>query len=110
MDKTWKRHERLVAEKLGTRRIPNNGTGQPDMVVDLGSGLLLAVEHKSRGNNPVWYLDALRQSKSNAGGKLPLVVHTFYEQRENVQVASMYLNDFIELLEIVREYNDLRSS
>ena len=103
MDKAWKRHERAVAKIMGTTRLPSNGHAECDMVVDLVDGIVLAVEHKSRGVNPGWFLDAIDQSVTNARGRMPVVVHTFYGDRANRQIVSMRLEDFSVLMERLRE-------
>lgn len=98
MDKAWKRHERAVAEKLGTKRIPTTGHPFPDMVATL-AGTQFAVEHKSRKENPGWLLDALDQASTNSFGKVPIVVHTFYGEKKNRQVVSIDLDVFLRLMD-----------
>lgn len=97
MDKAWKRHERAVAEKLGTKRIPTTGHPFPDMVVEFGE-MAFAVEHKSRKANPGWLLDALDQSVVNSFGRIPIVLHTFYGERKNREVVSMDLDTFMRIV------------
>jgi hypothetical protein len=58
----WKRQERAVAAALGTRRLPNNGQGQPDI---RAPGWALQV--KTRKKLPAWLTEAMTQAARDAG-------------------------------------------
>ncbi len=62
----WKRHERAIADMLNGRRLPNNGSGQPDVVVVTPGGHLLAVQVKTRATLPGWLTLALDQARRDA--------------------------------------------
>ena len=68
-DARWKRQERQVAVMLGSHRNPNNGEHRTD--IDAGP---FAVEHKTRKSLPGWLTAALRQARSSAGDRTPVVV------------------------------------
>ncbi len=69
-DARWKRHERAVARDLGTVRLPNGGTGQPDC---RAGGW--AVQIKTRAAVPAWLWAALDQAARHAEeGARPAVV------------------------------------
>jgi len=46
----WKRQEQEIAAVLGSKRIPNNGSGQPDIRTPGG----WAVQVKTRAELPAW--------------------------------------------------------
>lgn len=89
----WKRHEREVAEALGSKRNPCNGQHHTD--VDAGP---FAVEVKTRKSLPVLVTSALEQCTiSCAEGQTPVVV--LREARQGVKTTSivcMWFEDFIE--------------
>lgn len=60
----WKEEERECARLLGGRRLPNNGFGQPDVMVD-GT---LAVQVKVHKTLPQWFKDHVTQSQRDAEG------------------------------------------
>lgn len=63
----WKEAERETAKALGTTRIPNNGFGQPDLVVpSRGIRPAIAVQVKTRAAIPAWFSDAVEQSVLDA--------------------------------------------
>ena len=70
-DKRWKKHERAVAEALGTHRNPNNGEHRAD--IDLPEW---SIEHKLRKRVPDWLHSAVAQATgaAEAAGKKPVVV------------------------------------
>jgi hypothetical protein len=57
----WKRQERQIAAALGTRRLPNNGQGQPDIRVP---GWALQV--KTRKMLPAWLTEAMTPAARDA--------------------------------------------
>ncbi len=61
----WKRHEREIARLLGGRRLPNNGSGQPDVVAVTAAGTL-AVQVKTRTSVPAWLTAAMGQATRDA--------------------------------------------
>ncbi|MDP9470319.1 MAG: hypothetical protein M3Q71_06570 [Chloroflexota bacterium] len=66
----WKRAEREVAAALGGRRLPNSGTGQPDVRLP---GFALQI--KTRRELPAWLWAAVDQATRDADpGELPAVV------------------------------------
>ena len=66
----WKRQEREIARALGTTRLPNCGSGQPDLRV---AGW--AVQVKTRATVPKWLWAALDQAARDAAeGERPAVV------------------------------------
>lgn len=58
----WKRQERAIAHVLRTRRIPNNGAGQPDI---RAAGW--AIQVKTRKELPAWLWAAVDQAQRDAG-------------------------------------------
>jgi len=63
----WKEAERETAKALGTTRIPNNGFGQPDLVVPARDGRPpIAVQCKTKADIPAWFTDALSQATLDA--------------------------------------------
>ena len=66
----WKRQEREIAAALGSKRIPNNGAGQPDIRADGWS-----IQVKTRGKLPAWLWAAVDQARRDAAsGERPAVV------------------------------------
>ena len=66
----WKRQEREIARALGTQRLPNCGSGQPDLRV---AGW--AVQVKTRATVPQWLWAALDQAARDAApGERPAVI------------------------------------
>lgn len=92
MDKTWKRHEREVAKKLGTHRIANSGFGQPDIIYKN-----FAIEHKSRKGYPSWIKDAIEQAETNAKELDPVTIFTFYGDNKLHKVVMISLELFQRL-------------
>jgi|SRR5579884_976110 len=69
-DTRWKRAEREIAQALGGQRLPNNGTGQPDVLT-----ATYAVQVKTTKQLPAWLVAAVEQARRDAGpDRLPLVV------------------------------------
>ncbi|MDP9359624.1 MAG: hypothetical protein M3R02_30915, partial [Chloroflexota bacterium] len=58
----WKRAEREIAAALGGRRLPNSGTGQPDVRLP---GFALQI--KTRRELPAWLWAAVDQATRDAG-------------------------------------------
>ncbi len=58
----WKHHERAVAAVLGTRRLPNNGQGHPDIRLPDW-----ALQVKTRKTLPRWLKQAQEQAQRDAG-------------------------------------------
>ena len=83
-DKAWKRQERQVAAKMGSRRNPNTGESRID--IDAGP---FAVEHKARRRLPGWLTGALRQARDGADGRTPIVVLS--EVRQGVKAQRYVL-------------------
>jgi len=79
-DARWKRQERQVAVMLGSHRNPNNGEHRTD--IDAGP---FAVEHKTRKSLPGWLTAALRQARSSAGDRTPVVVLSHVSQGRKAQ-------------------------
>ena len=70
----WKHAERQLARLIGGQRLPNNGSGQPDVIVS-GAVDTWAVEVKHRETLSAWLTDAVDQSDRNAGSdRIPAVV------------------------------------
>lgn len=71
----WKRQERDVAKLLDGRRLPNNGSRQPDVLAATPAGSL-AVQVKTRKTVPSWLLAAVAQAERDAAplGAIPLTV------------------------------------
>lgn len=93
-DKAWKAAERSLAAILGGVRIPNSGFGQPDVVA--GN---LAIQLKYRKNGiPQWILDAVDQSKIDAGeGQMAvLVLHSASPGKKARRLAVVELEDLLE--------------
>ena len=88
-DRAWKCQERQVAAALGSRRNPNNGEHRTD--IDAGP---FAVEHKARKSLPAWLTGALRQARTGADGRTPIVVLT--EVRQGVKARRYVLLDFAD--------------
>ncbi len=66
----WKRAEREIAAALGGQRLPNTGTGQPDVRLP---GFALQI--KTRTELPGWLWAAVHQATRDAGpGESPAVV------------------------------------
>lgn len=75
-DQRWKRAEREIATLLGGVRLPNSGTGQPDVIA--GN---LAVQVKTKTALPAWLVDAMDQAIRDAGDtQQPVVVLNFVGQ------------------------------
>ena len=96
-ERKWKRAERGVAKLLGGRRLPNDGTGRPDILLD---DLPLAPEVKSR-TIPKWLKNALKQAKNNAGELMPIVV--LVESRQGVKAKRVVAMDFEVFQELISD-------
>ena len=96
VDKAWKRQERQVAAKMGSRRNPNTGESRID--IDAGP---FAVEHKARKQLPTWLTAAFRQAREGAGERVPVVVLS--EVRQGVRARRYALIDFDDFVELARE-------
>lgn len=88
-DRAWKRQERQVAAVLGSHRNPNNGEHRTD--IDAGP---FAIEHKARKSLPEWLTSALRQARTAADGRTPVVVLT--EVKQGVKAKRYVLLDFAD--------------
>lgn len=65
----WKEAERETASALGTNRVPNNGFGQPDLVVPATDAHpQIAVQVKTKATVPGWFTDAINQAALDADG------------------------------------------
>lgn len=96
-DKRWKRHERAVAEALGTHRNPNNGEARSDIETPEW-----AIEHKLRKRVPDWLHGAVHQAVNAAESvnKRPAVVIS--ESRRGVgtiRYVVLRFEDWIAMLE-----------
>lgn len=86
-DTRWKRHERVIAERLGGRRLPNSGAGQPDVLAGR-----LAVQVKTRQALPTWLVAAIEQATRDASaGMTPVVARC--EARQGVQTRRLVVLD-----------------
>ncbi|MDP9470567.1 MAG: hypothetical protein M3Q71_07855 [Chloroflexota bacterium] len=66
----WKNQERQIAAALNGVRLPNSGTGQPD--VRAGR---YAIQVKARETLPAWLTGAVEQAARDAdAGEIPVVV------------------------------------
>ncbi len=83
----WKSLERQVARKLAARRNPNNGRPQADV-----ESPDLVAECKYRKALPGWLKEALAQARSQAKGRLPIVV--LKERYSREAIVLMALSDF----------------
>ena len=89
-DKAWKRAERMVAKRLGGRRVGNSGRNTEDVFHDW-----LSVEVKERRELPLWLQAAMAQAWHNApSGHLPLVVLHELGQRHDGDLVVLRLADF----------------
>lgn len=96
MSKTWKAAERAIAKRLGGQRTSALGLGR--CIADVETEAL-SVEVKTRKEVPRWLLEAVEQSKRNAGDKVALVVLHKVGQRHDNDLVIMTLSDFLFLLE-----------
>ena len=72
-ERGWKRTERVVADKLGGRRVPVTGRQRGD-VPDVAHPTL-AVEVKTRKTLPAWLRTGMAQAvAAQRPGQLPIVV------------------------------------
>ncbi len=84
----WKRAEREIAAALGGRRLPNSGTGQPDVRLP---GFALQI--KTRRELPAWLWAAVEQAARDAGpDERPAVV--LNEVRAGVKARRLVVLDF----------------
>jgi hypothetical protein len=87
-DKAWKRSERQIAERLGSKRNPNDGSHKSDINTETH-----AVEVKTRKTLPAWLKDAVAQSKRAAKvDETPIVV--LAEVRQGVAAKRYVVMDF----------------
>ena len=83
----WKNQERQVAAALGGRRLPNVGTGQPDVRLP-GWGLQVKTRHEL----PAWLWAAVDQAARDAGpDERPAVV--LNEVRAGVKARRLVVLD-----------------
>lgn len=93
--KRWKRHERAVAQALGSERNPSNGKRN----ADIDKRIPFAVEHKTRQAMPQWFTKAVSQAIAGATeGRTPLVVIDYCRGRGHTteRFAVMRFADFVE--------------
>jgi len=91
-DKTWKAHERRIAEKLAGQRIPCSGNGAIAGDV-LHDELFIECKYTSRKFGPrTWLLKAKEQSPPD---KIPIVVVREKSKRDEVVIMGM--DDFVKL-------------
>ena len=91
----WKRQEREIARALGTQRLPNCGSGQPDLRV---AGW--AVQVKTRGTVPEWLFAALNQAARDAApDERPAVV--LVAVRQGKKARRLALLDFAHFAALV---------
>ncbi len=90
----WKNQERQVAAALGGVRLPNTGTGQPD--VRAGR---YAVQVKTRLTLPTWLTGAVEQAERDADtGEIPVVVLSEVSQgRKARRLVVMAFNDWRDM-------------
>ncbi len=91
----WQRHEREVARALGTERLLNSGSGQPDC---RAAGW--AVQVKTRGTVPEWLFAALDQAARDAApDERPAVVLVAVRQGKKARrLALMSFEHFAALV------------
>lgn len=91
---TWKTTERVIANRLGGRRVGVRGIAAPDVMTSWAS-----VEVKVRKHLPAWLKSAVQQAEANAlPDTLPLVVLHELSQQHNEDLVIMRLRDFERLL------------
>lgn len=90
--KTWKTHERKVAQLAGGKRNGATGTNSADV-----SNGLLDIEVKHGKRIPKFVVDALGQAQRNAApGRVPVVV--LHPAHSSHYVAVLDLQDLIKLI------------
>src|SRR5512143_3033742 len=85
----WKQHERRTARALNGRRLGATGAANPD--VDAG---WCVAECKHRQRLPQWLTEALSKVRSQAGGRLGIVV--LHEQGAHDSIVCVSLKDWRE--------------
>ncbi|MDP9358164.1 MAG: hypothetical protein M3R02_23345 [Chloroflexota bacterium] len=96
----WKRAEREIAAALGGRRLPNSGTGQPDVRLP---GWALQI--KTRTELPGWLWAAVDQATRDAGpGESPAVV--LNEVRAGVKARRLVVLDFAAFAALIGAEKD----
>jgi len=92
-DRPWKRTERLVATRLGGRRVPITGRQRGD-VPDVAHPWL-SIECKHRQALPEWLKTAMQQARAAArDGQLPVAVLHEAGERHGRDIVCMSLADF----------------
>ncbi|GIV60031.1 MAG: hypothetical protein KatS3mg043_1120 [Rhodothermaceae bacterium] len=92
-EKSWKRTERKVAERLGGRRVPVTGRSRGD-VPDVDHAWL-SIEIKHRSRLPSWIEDALRQAEAAArDGQLPVAILHERGRNHDQDLVVLRLRDF----------------
>lgn len=90
--KTWKTHERKVAQLAGGKRNGATGTNSADVSTDL-----LDIEVKHGKRIPKLVVDALAQAKRNAApGRVPVVV--LHPAHSSHYIAVLDLQDLLNLI------------
>ena len=95
-NKIWKATERMIAKRLGGRRVPITGRTRgsaPDVEHDW-----LSIEVKHRRVVPKWLRNAMDQAcKSNlTGTKLPVSIIHEHGTNHDTDLVVMHLRDFEE--------------
>lgn len=84
----WKRVERELAAIMGGKRLPSNGSAQPDVVVEG----MFSVESKARQSMPDWFIDAVEQARRSAfAGTVPVTV--FQWHRPGIKTRRFFVLD-----------------
>lgn len=92
MAKTWKNHEKRVAQALGGKRVSGPWQAGPDVVSDW-----IVAECKARTKLPEWVVKALKQAQAAAGEfQLPIAVLHQKNQRSENDLVVMTMRDFKE--------------
>lgn len=92
-EKSWKRAERMIAERLGGERLPITGRARgsaPDVQAPW-----CTAEVKTRRRLPLWLTEAVSQAAASAGDdQLPIVVLHQHGERYDDALVIMRLSDF----------------
>lgn len=94
-DRTWKRIERCIAQRLGGERVPVSGRQRGDNP-DIRHPLL-SLEVKHRKLLPDWLHEAMGQAvASQRNGQIPTVVLHQNRQQISDSFVVIRLSDFVE--------------
>jgi hypothetical protein len=92
-DKLWKKTERMIAARLGGRRVPITGRQRgdvPDIAHDVYS-----IEVKSRKTLPTWLREAVAQAvAAQRGTQLPVAILHQRGTRHDDDLVVLRLADF----------------